>query len=541
MTQPKYDGRNHPSSSGGDDKELYSRSDHQINTESFNHRHNTVRNERHPMPEQSAPSHPTKQKAKYSKKSRQQAYYAAAARARRDAVSAAVAQKRKKAFIRRLIAVTCVLALLVGVVTLISSSGIFDEDEPTFTQAEPYEKTELQVGLNGSSSAAPTPSEVSEEEESKMPKYEFTRSFTVNTDRLTDKQKNTLKKKLTSEFIVLYDMTSDEILYEKNGTKILYPASTTKILTAIVASKIITDPKKMITVGDEIELIGEDSSVAGLEQGMKLPFEALLDALLLPSGNDAAYTIAVNCARIYADDNSLSNEEAVTLFMELVNDCAKRLGAEDTHFVTPDGWHDESHYTTAENLARFAAYAKTVPIVKKACAKPYASWELDDGRILEWENSNKLILSGSELYSEYCDGMKTGFTDEAGSSVVASATVGGHTLIAVVMNGETLYTKYNDANYLFKEGFKANSLTYTYGFGEESEELYEEEDEDESESPDEEDPESDTESIDEEISVDSESPESIAENSEPVDTSEITSQTIEDSENSENSNESSAN
>ena len=288
------------------------------------------------------------------------------------------------------------------------------------------------------------------------PQYTFENTFKINSEKLTSKQKAELNEKLTSEFILLYDMTSDEIIYRKNSGKKLYPASTTKILTSIVACKIISDPKKIITVGDEIELIGEESSIAGLEKGMKLKFETLLDALMLPSGNDAAYTVAVNCARIYKKDQSIPNKDAVKIFMELVNDCAKQLGAKNTHFVTPDGWHDNNHFTTAEDLARFTAYAKTIPLIKKSCAKPYAKWELDDGRILEWENSNKLLLSGTELYSEYCDGMKTGFTDEAGSSVIASATISGHTLIAVVMNGQTLYAKYNDVNYLFDEGFKAN-------------------------------------------------------------------------------------
>ena len=296
------------------------------------------------------------------------------------------------------------------------------------------------------------------------PQYTFENTFKVNSEKLTSKQKAELNEKLTSEFILLYDMTSDEIIYRKNSEKKLYPASTTKILTSIVACKIISDPKKIITVGDEIELIGEESSIAGLEKGMKLKFETLLDALMLPSGNDAAYTVAVNCARIYKKDQSIPNKDAVKIFMELVNDCAKQLGAKNTHFVTPDGWHDNNHFTTAEDLARFTAYAKTIPLIKKSCAKPYAKWELDDGRILEWENSNKLLLSGTELYSEYCDGMKTGFTDEAGSSVIASATISGHTLIAVVMNGQTLYAKYNDVNYLFDEGFKANDLEYKYGF-----------------------------------------------------------------------------
>ena len=65
-------------------------------------------------------------------------------------------------------------------------------------------------------------------------------------------------------------------------------------------------------------------------------------------------------------------------------------------------------------------------------------------------------------YSKFCDGVKTGYTDEAGTSVVCSATVDGHTMIAVIMFGYTMYTKYDDANRLFKQGFAAYGLDYTY-------------------------------------------------------------------------------
>ena len=394
--------------------------------------------------------------------------YAEAARARKEAVSAKIAKKRKKNIAKKIISALCIVAVLSLTMTLAYQTGIFEGNKKN-AEATDTATSRVSITENSLLKSDNTLSkqEVSEEEKPTAPttpQYSFNRTFTLNDQKFSPATKAKLKKELTSEYMVLYDMTADEILYQRKGNQKLYPASTTKILTAIVASTIITDPQTIITVGDEIELIGEDSSIAGLEKGMKLTFEMLMDALMLPSGNDAAYTIAVNAAKIYKQDKSLKNEEAVKIFMELVNDCAKQLGANGTHFVTPDGWHDDNHYTTAENLARFAAYAKTIPLVKKSAAKPYASWELEDGTILEWENSNKLIISGNELYSEYCDGMKTGFTDEAGSSVVASATIGGHTLIAVIMNGQTLYTKYNDANVLFEEGFKLSNFDYTYGF-----------------------------------------------------------------------------
>ena len=342
-----------------------------------------------------------------------------------------------------------------------------------------------------------------------------TGEFKTDKKRFNSKTIKMLDSKVTAKYVVLYDVDADKIIYERSGHEKCYPASTTKMLTAIVGAKIIP-ADTVITVGEEIGLIDWDSSTAGLMVGMKMKFEALMDALMLPSGNDAAYTIAVNAARIYTGNDKLTDEEAVKEFMGLVNEAAKEIGCEKTHYVTPDGWHDDDHYTCAADLTKIAAYARTVPLVKASCSKAEAEWELikeessessqesvskaaekpvsetsaessetNEGEEEEseevympdtmyWTNSNRLILPDSESYSKYCDGMKTGFTDEAGTSVVASATMEGHTFIAAIMFGETLYKKYDDANILFKEGFKLYGLNYTYSNEPEAEEQPEE-------------------------------------------------------------------
>lgn len=361
--------------------------------------------------------------------------------------------KKKKTIIKKMIAVVCVLAVLVGAVITVSIYSVPVNDDKS-ANAEKKESTSSELVI----SAVMPPEPITP----KKPIYSAMGAFKSNLKKLPADVKKELDKTVTAEFIVLYDATNDEILYQKNADKKCYPASTTKMLTAIVASAIIA-PDKEITVGKEIELIGEDSSTAGLQVGDKLTFEMLMDALMLPSGNDAAYTIAVNAAKIYEDNNKLSDKEAVSIFMDLVNDAAEQIGASETHFVTPDGWHDDNHYTSAKDLAKIAAYARTVPIVKNSVKKAYAEWTLKNGDTVAWYNSNQLLLGDSELYSKYVDGMKTGFTDEAGSSVVASATMSGHTMIAVVMNGETLYKKYEDAHLLFKAGFDLYNLNYTYG------------------------------------------------------------------------------
>lgn len=301
-----------------------------------------------------------------------------------------------------------------------------------------------------------------EEDDGKL-KYDNTYEYKVNKNRLSKSAVKKLDEIVTADYVVLYDATADEIIYTKNAQKKCYPASTTKMLTAIVASKIITDPNTVITVGDEITMIGYDSSVAGLTQGMKLTFEALMDALMIPSGNDAAYTIAVNCGRIYAKNDKLSNEEALKVFMLLVNEAAQKIGATKTHFTAPDGFHDDNHYTCAADLVKIGNYAKSIPIIANSCAKESADWELISGQKISWSNSNAILHKDSEHYSKYCNGLKTGFTDEAGTSLVASATIDGHTFIIADMRSLSLYCKYDECNIMFKYAFELYGKNYTYG------------------------------------------------------------------------------
>lgn len=362
-------------------------------------------------------------------------------------------QRKKKKMIRTAATILCTVIVL-GIIIFAGVSFSSKKDENTAVQT--------QASAEESSAAAVNSAEPSEEtQENNEESLTNPHIYTQNTDRFTQTTLSELDEKITSEFVALYDVTSDEVIYSKNYTKKCYPASTTKLLTAITASRVVKDENTIFTVGNEIKMVGEDSSIARLEEGMQLTFEMIMDALLLPSGNDAAYTIAVNCGRIYKNDKKLSNEKAVKVFMELVNKTAAEIGASHTHFVTPDGWHDDNHYTSAEDLIKIGDYARSIPLIKKSCAKPYAEWKLVKGGTLAWQNSNKLILSDSEVYSQFCDGMKTGFTDQAGTSVVASATMEGHTFIAVVMNGQTLYTKYEDCNLLFEKAFKLYKLKYT--------------------------------------------------------------------------------
>ena len=121
--------------------------------------------------------------------------------------------------------------------------------------------------------------------------------------------------------IALYDASSDTLLYTKQADMKQEPASTTKLLTAALAIQ-YTPEGYVFTVGNELSLVRDQSSKANLLTGDKLDLDKMLKALLIPSGNDAAYTIAASIGRVTAGDESLSAADAVKKFVALMNQTA---------------------------------------------------------------------------------------------------------------------------------------------------------------------------------------------------------------------------
>lgn len=135
----------------------------------------------------------------------------------------------------------------------------------------------------------------------------------------------------------VFNLATKEVTYSQNIFEKLYPASTTKILTAYVALK-YGDLDQEITVSENACDQAEDSSVANLNPGDKMTLRDLLYGLMLRSGNDAAIAIA----------EGISGD--VDTFVNLMNQEATSLGAVNSHFVTPNGLHDEEHYTTVYDM-----------------------------------------------------------------------------------------------------------------------------------------------------------------------------------------------
>ena len=271
---------------------------------------------------------------------------------------------------------------------------------------------------------------------------------------------------IKSESVVLTDQKTGKVLYEKDSHKRLYSASITKILTALLIIDNI-DLNETITVGKEIDLVAHDASDAGLTIGEKLSGQDLIWALMLPSGNDAAYTAAVAIARKKTGNASMSIQEAVKYFSDMMNKRAQDIGAKESSFVNPDGYPEDNHYSTAYDLALIAgetmknAHFREVVGTYAYTAKDEASSQSSVKSKKEpptWYNKNQLINKKSKYYYMYATGIKTGYTSLAGYCLASSASKNEMDLIAIVLKAGKEETRLVDSKNLFEYGF--NNFKY---------------------------------------------------------------------------------
>lgn len=246
--------------------------------------------------------------------------------------------------------------------------------------------------------------------------------------------------------VLLYDETHDTVLYQANADVRAYPASLTKILTAAVAVR-YCPADTLFYIDTEQFLVEWDASTAYLQPETAYSLPAMLDALLLPSGADAAYCLAANTARIRSGNPALSDGEAVETFIGYMNDLAAELGCAHSHFVTPDGYHDDDHYSTAEDMLKIARYAYSFAPIRQSIARIHSDYG-------DWYNSNYLIRSDDpNYYYPYATGIKTGYTDEAGFCLAAAAEKDGVRLFAILLGSDSTEYRFLDAAALFERGF----------------------------------------------------------------------------------------
>ncbi len=246
---------------------------------------------------------------------------------------------------------------------------------------------------------------------------------------------------------LLWDLDSNTVLFDKDSKTQIAPASTTKMLTALTAMDYCSESDSVL-VGEEVTRIAEDASRAWLSPGCELSVRQLLDAMLLPSGNDAAYALAVFAGRKICKDENASVDKALEAFVGAMNRKASDVGAKDSNFAVPDGYDADGQYTTAFDLACIArAFIKSETLASIVRSSSISDvWK--SGQAVTYNNTNELINPASQYYYECVAGLKTGKSEKAGCCLVSNAEINGKTYICVVM-GSTEDGRWKDSLALY--------------------------------------------------------------------------------------------
>ena len=240
----------------------------------------------------------------------------------------------------------------------------------------------------------------------------------------------------------VYDCQAGEIVYRKGDDRVVYPASTTKLLTILCALEHLA-PNELITPGDELSLVGAGSSVAYIKEHHTLTAEMLVEAMLLPSGNDAAYALAA--AAGHRIDPTATGVEAVSVFMKEMTDYASRLGLVGTCFTSPDGLAGAEHYSTLEDILLVARLAMQNSVITRYAALAEHDIIYASGHSNHWENTNELLHPDSPYYHAAVTGLKTGSLDR-NYCLIFTATLNGRDYIVGLFGEWEKNDRYTDAH-----------------------------------------------------------------------------------------------
>lgn len=233
------------------------------------------------------------------------------------------------------------------------------------------------------------------------------------TSTLIPSDKSLCSVSVPADGAFVYNMTTDNlVLYSHDGSdSTVYPASITKLAVSLYALETMP-ADTVISPGEETYFPNEGSSSAYIRPNHTLTLEMLIEGMLIPSGNDAAYAVAVSCGRVIANDDTLSAYEAVEVFMDGLNEYVTSLGCVSTHFTTPDGFTGDEHYSSISDMAIISRAAVENELIMR-----YAGLFRDDvtyasGHINQWVNTNEFLNPASKHYNENVIGLKTGSTDK---------------------------------------------------------------------------------------------------------------------------------
>lgn len=242
---------------------------------------------------------------------------------------------------------------------------------------------------------------------------------------------------IVSKSGVLVNITDNTIVAGRDAEKLIYPASMTKIMTLIVAAENMQSPDDTFTITEQIiaPLVEAEASRVGFDPGETVTVRDMLYGAALPSGADATVGLAMKIC---------GSEEA---FVELMNEKAKFMGLENTHFCNTSGLHDEKHYSTPVEMAMIMEYA----MKNELCREVLSTYQYTTSKTPQHPQGIKLEstmfgrMYGNEVQGAQIIAGKTGYTDEAQNCLAAYGTKGGKEYISVTALSYDYWLTIHDA------------------------------------------------------------------------------------------------
>lgn len=250
---------------------------------------------------------------------------------------------------------------------------------------------------------------------------------------------------INAKSAILVDARSGQVIYEKNPHEKLPPASVTKVMTMLLAMEALEN--KQIALTDTVTISARASSMGGsqlyMEPGEQQTVDTLIKGIAVCSANDACVAIGEHIA---------GSEE---LFVNRMNERAAELGMENTNFVNTNGLPVEGHYTSAYDISLMSR-----ELLKHPKIHEYLTIWMDTVRVGKPSRKDKTdigITNTNRLIKTYpgANGIKTGYTGEAGYCLSASAIKGNMTLISVVLGSPTTKVRFAESAKLLDYGFAA--------------------------------------------------------------------------------------
>lgn len=227
---------------------------------------------------------------------------------------------------------------------------------------------------------------------------------------------------------VVMDMESGAVLFGKNTDAQHYPASITKLLTTLVALENGKLTDKVKFTDDSISFLQYDDAQIGMKSGEELNLEDALYAVLLASANEVSHAVAESVG-----EQSLGGN--YDTFIQKMNERAIELGCTNSHWVNANGLHDDQHYTTAHDMALIASKVYQQEEFRKIMG--VLEYKIGPTNLTQeervFQQNHRMLWPENYYYCEYCTGGKTGYTDQAKTTLVTMADNGKMHLAAVVL------------------------------------------------------------------------------------------------------------